>query len=247
MTCDELRDQYELYAMGVLEEPERSELATHLSRGDDSCVEGVRGAREFVALLAGVAPVIEPSKQLRNRVLSSVAPEPRASNWARVWAAVCVGLLIAAVVFNNRAREQAAAAMRAQLQFQRQTAELVRLNEALALLNDPAATQVTFGRGETKPPRGKVFVNPNRGVLLLASNLPQAPAGKIYEMWVIPRKGKPEPAGLFQSEPDGAALYLHKGPIDVASIGAVAVTLEPEAGSSAPTSQPLIVAPLPVA
>ena len=247
MTCEELRDQYELYAMGVLEEPDRSELIAHLDRAGDACVEGVKAARAFVTRLGAGAPAVEPSKRLRSRVLDSIAPEPRASNWSRVWAAVAVGLLIAAVVFNNRAREQAGATVQAQLQLQRQTVELSRLNEALALLNDPAATQVAFGQGQPKPPRGKVFVNPKRGVLLLASNLPQAPAGKTYEMWLIPRKGSPAPAGLFQSAADGTALYLRKGPLDLSSLGAVAVTLEPEAGSPAPTAQPLIVAPLPAA
>lgn len=247
MTCEELRDRYELYAMGVLEEPDRSELAAHLGRAGDVCAEGVKGAREFVARLGACAPAVEPSKRLRSRVLDSIAPEPRASNWSRVWAAVSVGLLIAAEVFNYRLREQAAATVQAQLQLQRRTVEVTRLNEALALLNDPAASQVAFGQGEQKPARGKVFVNPKRGVLLLASNLPQAPAGKTYEMWLIPRKGNPAPAGLFQSDPDGTALYLRKGPVDLASLGAIAVTLEPEAGSPAPTAQPLIVAPLPAA
>ncbi|MGB9337141.1 MAG: anti-sigma factor, partial [Candidatus Acidiferrales bacterium] len=71
-----------------------------------------------------------------------------------------------------------------------------------------------------------------------------APAGKIYEMWIIPKGGSPLPAGLFQSQSDGTAMYLRKGAVDVASTGAIAVTLEPEAGSQAPTTTPLIVAAL---
>jgi hypothetical protein len=39
-------------------------------------------------------------------------------------------------------------------------------------------------------------------------------------------------------------MYLRKGAVDIASTGAIAVTLEPEAGSQAPTTQPLIVAAL---
>ena len=98
--------------------------------------------------------------------------------------------------------------------------------------------------GATQPPQGKVFLNPNRGVLLLAANLPPAPAGKIYEMWVIPAGGKPVPAGLFQTESNGSGVHLFRGPVDVASTGAVAVTLEAAEGAPQPTSTPIIVAPV---
>ena len=54
----------------------------------------------------------------------------------------------------------------------------------------------------------------------------------------------PVPAGLFQSDADGTALYLRKEAVDVAAVKAVAVTLEPEGGVPQPTSQPLIVAVL---
>ena len=81
------------------------------------------------------------------------------------------------------------------------------------------------------------------GILLIASNLPAAGQGKAYEMWVIPKGGRPSPAGLFQS--DGMrALYILNGPLDVSAIGTVAVTLEPAAGSATPTMPILIAAPI---
>ena len=61
-------------------------------------------------------------------------------------------------------------------------------------------------------------------------------------MWLIPKGGAPRPAGLFQSTDAGSAVHVLSGPIDTAALGAVAVTVEPEAGSPAPTSQPLITA-----
>jgi hypothetical protein len=133
---------------------------------------------------------------------------------------------------------------RFQAEARQRTIELTRLNEALALLNEPETRQVTFGEGAPQPPRGRVFVNPKTGVLLLASNLPAAPAGKTYEMWLIPKSGNPVPAGLFQSDTQGAALHLQRLPVDIASTKAVAVTLEPAGGVPQPTSQPVIVAAL---
>ena len=91
--------------------------------------------------------------------------------------------------------------------------------------------------------RGKVFVNPSQGLLLVASNLPPAPAGKTYEMWVIPKGGKPLPAGLFQSANDGTATHLQRGRI-APNADLVAVTLEDAAGSDSPTTTPLFAAPI---
>ena len=78
------------------------------------------------------------------------------------------------------------------------------------------------------------------GVLLIASNLPVLPAGKTYEMWVIPKAGAPRPAGLFQSAPQGTALHILPGVVD--SNVTLAVTIEPESGSPAPTSNVLFTA-----
>jgi anti-sigma-K factor RskA len=243
MSCDELRDQYELYALGALEPGERSELEEHLRREGDPCVEGVNKARKLMTALALTAPDSHPPRRLRNKVVVLVGEQKRSWFGAPAWIGATVALVIVAAWLANSRRDQARALADARLEMQRRSTELARLNEAFELMNDPAAKQLVFGEGAPKP-RGRVFVNARQGVLLLASNLPPAAAGKIYEMWIIPKGGTPLPAGLFQSQPDGTAMYLRKGAVDVATTGAIAVTLEPEAGSPAPTSTPLIVAAL---
>jgi len=65
----------------------------------------------------------------------------------------------------------------------------------------------------------------------------------MYEMWVIPKGAKPQPAGMFQPDTDGTALHMIHW--SVAPGDTVAVTMEVAAGVDAPTSTPLIVAPLP--
>jgi anti-sigma-K factor RskA len=79
-------------------------------------------------------------------------------------------------------------------------------------------------------------------ILLMATNLPPAPAGKAYEMWVIPKGGKPEPAGMFQSATNGTAMHiLHRG---LAPGATVAVTMEIETGVDSPTLPIVIGVPL---
>ena len=85
-------------------------------------------------------------------------------------------------------------------------------------------------------------MNPAKGIVFIAANLPKIEPGKTFELWTIPAGGKPVPAGTFQSQQDATAVYVKQGPISNAS--AVAVSVEPEGGSPQPTTTPIIVAPL---
>jgi hypothetical protein len=244
MNCEELHDYYELYAMGVAGEPEGEEIRTHLNRECEVCMAGMKRARGITALLSSTAPPSAPSPKLRRRILASVGFEQRRFGWAPFLAFATALALFAAFYFSGREREFATIATRLREQLGRQGVELTRLNEAFAILSGPETTVTSFGVGLPAPPKGRVFVNPLQGVLLMASNLPPAPAGKKYEMWVIPKGGKPVPAGLFQSESDGTAMHIRRGAVDAATTAAVAVTLEDEAGALAPTTPILIVAAL---
>lgn len=249
MNCSELRDHYELFVLGLADEPERSEIREHLNRGCEICMPEVRKAIELTALIGAAAeggPLGSPapSPKLRRRILASAGYEQRGYGWTILAAAAALLACFGAVYFSGRENQYALEASALREQIRRQTLDLTRLTEAFAILAGPDTTVTGFGAGQQAPPKGKVFVSPARGVLLIASNLPPAPSGKVYEMWVIPKGGKPVPAGLFQSQADGTAMHLERGPATVSSGGAIAVTLENEGGSPQPTSTPLIVAPL---
>ena len=251
MNCEELIYHYELYALGVAEEPERSEIRGHLERQCSTCVAGVKRARQLAAILGTTAPPAAPSAGLRNRILASVQDRKPRFKWAPVWATaavLAVGHTIYSGIRTHEAEQSARAAalesVRLRAQADQQGRDLLRLTGVLAILNGPDTTEVTFGKGQPAPPKGKVFVNPTRGVVLLALNLPPAPAGKVYEMWLIRKAGNPAPAGLFQSDAGGAAVHIQAGAVDMRATGAVAVTLENEGGAAQPTSTPIIVAAL---
>jgi hypothetical protein len=241
MNCEELQDHYELYAIGVAGEPEKSEIREHLNRECEVCMAGMKRARAIAAFLGGTPSEATPSPRLRRRILASVGFEQRHFGWAPFLALATALSLCAAVYFGGREREFAEMAAGLRDQLGRQNIELTRMNEAFVILNGPETKVVSFGAGQPQPPKGRVFVNPSRGVLLMASNLPPAPAGKIYEMWVVPKGGKPVRAGEFQSQSDGTAMHIHRGAVDVNATGAVAVTLENEGGADQPT-MPIIAA-----
>jgi hypothetical protein len=241
MTCEELRDQYELYAIGVAEEPERSEIRQHLKRGCEVCMTGMKRAREVGAIVGGTAALAAPSPKLRRRILASVGFEPKHFGWSPFLGLALALSLFAVVYFYGRERDTHGEVARLRDQVREQTIDLTRMNEAFAIVNGADTTVTSFGQGQPTPPKGKIFVSRSQGVLLIASNMPPAPSGKAYEMWVIPKGGKPVPAGLFQSGSNGTAMHVQRGPVD-ANADLVAVTVEDQAGAAQPTSQPLFAA-----
>jgi anti-sigma-K factor RskA len=242
MNCNELREYYELYAIGVAEDPERSEIRAHLNRQCEVCMQGIKQAREVATLLGGSAAPSEPSPRLRRRILASVGVEDKRFGWAPWLAAALAMSMFAVLYFAGQNGETLRELARARDQMGRQQSELSHLNEAFAILNGADTKVVTFGEGEKQPPKGRVFMNKSMGVLLIANNLPKAPAGKAYEMWIIPKGGKPIPAGMFYSDDNGSAMHMQRN-VDP-NAGLVAVTLEPEAGSQQPTSTPLFAVPV---
>ena len=244
MNCSELSDDYELYAMGVAEEPERGEIAVHLGRNCDVCMSAMRRAVELTSLLGTIAQEAKPSRKLRRRILASVGVE-RSSGWAWVWATASALALVVALYVGDGWQREAGAAAELRRELSRRQVDNARLSEALSIVSGPDTEEASFGNAQPRPPRGRVFVNPRRGVLMMANNLPPAPSGKLYEMWMIPKAGNPIPAGLFQSSEDGNALNIRSGAVDLSQTKAVAVTVENQEGAAQPTSQPLIVAALP--
>ena len=88
----------------------------------------------------------------------------------------------------------------------------------------------------------RAYVSLNQGLVFTAAGLPALPAGRVYQLWVIP-PGAPAPvsAGLVPIDSTGGARMTIDLPQGVTSVGTVAVTNEPgPAGSPGPTSTPLL-------
>lgn len=67
----------------------------------------------------------------------------------------------------------------------------------------------------------------------------EAPAGKVYELWVLPKKGAPIPAGTFLKMTMMTAVELTHS-LAVADIGALAISREPAPGGASPTEVVLV-------
>jgi hypothetical protein len=242
MTCEESKDMFELYALGLLEDREKDQVEEHLARGCPACHSSLADALAVNSLVMASVEQISPPARLKRRVLAGFGIERSRWGWLGAFAAALMLLVSLWLSVQERHRESELAEARRQVI--QLGADRDRLTQAFDLLNQPETKQVNFGLGQPRPPRGNIFIHPRLGVLLIASNLPALPAGRTYEMWVIPTKtSAPRPAGLFQANQQGTAMHILSGTVD--SIYAVAVSVEPEAGSQAPSTTPIIVAAVP--
>lgn len=215
MNCGDLTESYELYVLGLLEDPERTELKEHLGRNCEICMKGVSQAAQQTAAVLMATQKREPPSSLRNRVLSGFGIETRPA-WLRLapWALAAAALLFAVLPILKKS-----------------PATTSHETDATAIewLNTPGVRQVSFGKEESGP-RGSVLLSREKGVMLTVANLPAAPAGKMYESWIVPKSGNPQPTGELAVS-NGVHTRVISGPRDPSAIKAVAVSLE-RAGST---------------
>lgn len=179
------------------------------------------------------------SPKLRRRILAAAGHER--FGWAPFLGGAAVLALSAAIYFGGRERTFATEVLNLRGQMRQQDVTLTRLNGAIDILSADGATESTFASRQVK---GKVFVSPKQGILLVASNLTPAPRGQVYEMWLVSKSGASTPAGLFATRPDGTVLHVDREPVDIAAASSVAVTLEREGGAAQPGSPPVLIVPL---
>ncbi len=117
-------------------------------------------------------------------------------------------------------------------------AKASRAQQVLEVLNAPNAQRVTLAATKTPPaPTAHAVYLAERGALMMeANNLKPVPAGKTYELWVIPASGAaPVPAGTFTPNGEGyASVVLPTLPSGVPA-KAFGITIENAGGSKSPT------------
>jgi hypothetical protein len=129
-------------------------------------------------------------------------------------------------------------------QLAQQGAASARAQRVLDTLTASSAQRVTLTAAKAKPaPSARaVYLASSGSLIFQANNLDPLPAGKTYELWVIPANGKaPIPAGLFQPDTAGSAsVILPPLPVGVPA-KAFGVTVERAEGSDTPTA-PILLA-----
>ena len=189
---------------------------------------------------SAVSSTSPPLRQAQDKI----SPKEREKEGASVrwwgwlgWAATAAVLVLAAALWreNTGLRQSLASAASHSEESRREMEELRRI---AAPILEPEAQRVTLVSAKTPPqPQGKAFYLKNRSSLVfLANNMPQLPAQKAYELWLIPTSGAPIPAGVFKPDAHGSASVVNPPLPAGVEAKAFAITIDNEAGSSAPTS-----------
>jgi anti-sigma-K factor RskA len=240
---EQFAEDLALYALGGLEGEERVALEKHLE-SCAGCRRELEQLRGDMALMALSAAGPTPPRRARQRLVEAVAREPRPVaaparlGWRTFvpWVAVgalAVGLIVLWLQNSNLQRQ--IAGLRSESA--QQQVELRQAREVVSTLTSTDAMRVTLVAAKTPPqPQGKAFyVRDRANLIFLASNLQSLPAQKVYELWLVPMKGAPIPAGIFKPDAHGSATVINPPLPAGVEAKAFAITVEPEGGSPAPT------------
>lgn len=252
----DLKDLAAAYALGALDPAEARSFEAFLATSPEAQRE-VAEFREVATLLAtttteGAGP--GPSSDLRDRVLARVAKEkvvalrPAAArpNWIP-WAAaaavlLAVGFGLQSIALRRQVTQRDAAIAELRRDFGATQAQLAEREATLNAILEPDVRLTTLTSTSTPAPVIQLFMNPKKRVALIhAFNLQPTESGRVYQLWFIPKGGKPIPSVTFTAEPTGHAMVQQVAIPEAPNLAVAAVTNEPAGGSPQPTTQPILV------
>jgi anti-sigma-K factor RskA len=240
------------YVLGALDAAERRAFEAHLATCL-VCQQELRTLQPVADALALAVPQRTPRPELRQRVLASApgrtssAPGVSADILPRTWLPLAASILLAAVLGAAAWRLQTRVAdLEARLQeSERRSADAQQqVAAALAILSAPDLVRIDLA-GQTPAPRAtaRALWSRENGMVFTAADLPPAPPGRVYQVWVVTAEA-PVSAGLLTRDSPSRAAHVFRTPPDIGAPIAAAVTLEPEGGVPAPTGEKYLIGTL---
>lgn len=242
----------ESYVLGMADAQEAAELE-QLSRQHPAIRQAID---EFEAALEqqALATAVVPASRVKEQLLAELDFDKKGKKavvigWSRYMAAASVILLVVSASLNvyfykqfssaNTAYQALLVEKTSLLTDNQQTqTKLLDLYSNMQLMSDPSMIKVSMpGVAGKENSLATVFWDSkSREVYLLPNKLPEAAAGKQYQLWAIV-DGKPVDAGLID-----ACAGLCKMKNIPAAASMFAITLENKGGSVAPTLDQMYVA-----
>ena len=258
-------DDLALHAMNALSPEEAAAARLHLAEcaecrdqlaeisGDLALVamsieqqEVPSGARQrFIDRITAAPRTGDAPTPLHPSPVISISREkkaPRALGWIPWVAAaaqliLCANLYVRVRILHDQVEMAEAQLATNERSMKARIAQNTRAWTLLDALTAPAAQRINLTAGKTPPaPSARAVYLPARGALVLqASNMQPLPANKTYELWIIPMKGAPMPAGMFRPDAAGSgSVVLPAIPTGVQA-KAFGITIENEGGADTPT------------
>ena len=207
------------YVLGALEPPEAEAFRRHIDECA-ACRDEVAAFEQITQALPANTGRAEVPRGLRRRVMREVRANPKTAPARRA--------------DTVRAPTRFPLAWGGAL-----AAGVVAVIVAIVLVSSGSSGTRTI---QASVGSAQLHITGGRGDLVV-HRLPPLPAGRIYEMWVQRGSAAPTPTGtLFSTRADGSANVGVPGSLN--GVSRVMVTQEPAGGTLAPTSAPVIVAPV---
>lgn len=236
MVHDDYKEMIPARALSALDAAEERALNEHL----ENCAECRKELEDWQATAAALSLApdpAEPSPQVRERILTEVRKDlsppqviPFRPPSRNIWSTFgSLGAIAAVVLF--------AALSIGLAVLWRQNQLLKHANEFAELVNTPGA-RVSELRG-VEPGQSvtaKLAYDRNGRAILMSSNLPEVEQGKAYQLWFIVGNKPPIPGKTFLPNKSGKVVLKEEMPKEAVDANVFAITVEPEGGSSAPTS-----------
>lgn len=240
-----LRDLAPGYVLGALSPDETRSFEAALA-GSAELRREVAEFRELSGLLASQQEHVPPpelKQRLRERIASLKSAElapaalPRARRLSPLTVGFGVGL--AATLLLSVGLFLQTGSLRRTLTDREE--QLARRERTLNALLEPGVQLTTLTASGDAAPIVQVFWNrPAKTLMLHTFRLQPVPAGRVYQLWLMPKNGKPIPSTTFNTESTGHQLVEGVSVPSGSELGGFALTVEPEGGSPQPTSAPIL-------
>ena len=242
MTGCEHHDTAAAYVLGALPEDEHERFVAHLAVCDD-CRESVAALQVAADALPLAAVQVGPPPELKDRIMSVIRTEAE---------------LLGAAEARGDAPVAAAEPAPARRRWWRRPGLALRplpaaAGAAVLIAVGVVGGIVLSGGDDARTVQGTVLVASapqaraalelsDKASKLTVSGMPPPPSGKVYQVWLKRPAQDPTPTtALFRVDAQGRAdVEIQRGRLK--GIEQVLVTAEPDGGSMAPTSNPVIAA-----
>lgn len=267
----ELKISFDAYLLGALPPNEMAAIEKHLSTECGACLQEIKELQEVLASLACSTPLATPSDQVRQKLMARAQSEIRPQKplklvpmpkraWyktplnllGKVAAALIVLVVLAETVLlvhiNKKARLTKELAQVQEQKIQVLQTELSQKQKDISNIESSIKTSRKMVALDSKlisNASGKAFWDTDQNDWrFYISDLPNAPKGRVYQLWFITDKQELISGGTFQTNEKGFMELRLATPRNCKNIFEVAISLEPEGGSQTPTGAIYLSGPI---
>lgn len=230
----------ELIAGYVLEEldSEEAEELERLLAQNPEIVKEIAQLQEVMALLPYEIPEVQPSAQLRSKILAvaqaNEIPVASKKRFSLPWGQIIAALVALALGLDGYRLRQ---------ELQLTQSQLAHQAEIIALLQQPNSRLVALKGVDANTASGSIILAPNKQkFVIVAENLSRLPENEIYRLWAVV-DDKKIACGQFNASLTRTVFDSFPIPSNVCSLdkATLVVTKEPVPSPPQPVGSPVLI------